>query len=361
MSLGRACAHDLPIKLSQASRHGFKGIELFYEDLESHAQALTDGLTHSNQLTAAQEIRQLCDKHNLQIVTLQPFLFYEGLLDRAEHHRLLNGKLALWFQLVKILRTDMIQIPANFLGPDPGTGKARTTGDLDVIVSDLREVAERGVAGGPARSVRRVDRANFGICLDTFNLAGRVYADPAVRDGKMVNADANLRASLARLVATIDVRKVFYIQVVDGERLERPLVKGHEWHVSGQPSRMSWSRNARLFAFEEDRGGYLPILAIARAFFDLGFEGWISLELFSRSTADPKPDIPAAHARRGAESWRKLVRYLGLKVDVSWHIAWKRLNKIYFHTSIYPLLNPSKPAKHPDTANDAIVQQKGKN
>ncbi|KLJ08355.1 4-hydroxyphenylpyruvate dioxygenase [Blastomyces silverae] len=236
----------------------------------------------------------------------------------------------------------MIQIPANFLGPDPGTGKPRTTGDLDVIVADLREVAERGLREDPPvrfayealawsthvdtweacwEVVQRVDRANFGICLDTFNLAGRVYADPAVRGGKVVNADANLRASLARLVAAVDVRKVFYIQVVDAERLERPLVKGHEWHVSGQPSRMSWSRNARLFAFEEERGGYLPILAVARAFFDLGFEGWVSLELFSRSTADPKPDTPAAHARRGAESWRKLVRYLGLKADVSWHIV----------------------------------------
>ncbi|OJD21842.1 hypothetical protein ACJ73_06816 [Blastomyces percursus] len=178
----------------------------------------------------------------------------------------------------------MIQIPANFLGPDPGTSKARTMGDLDVIVGDLREVAEWGLREDPPvrftyealawsthvdtwgacwEVVQRVDRANFGICLDTFNLAGRVYADPAVRGGKMVNADAHLRASLARLVATVDARK---------------------------------------FAFEEDRDGYLPILAVARAFFDLGFEGWVSLELFSRSTADPKPDTPVVHARREAES-----------------------------------------------------------
>lgn len=230
----------------------------------------------------------------------------------------------------------MIQIPANFLGPDPSTGKPRTTGDMDVIVADLRELARLGARESPPvrfayealawsthvdtweacwEVVQRVDRPNFGICLDTFNLAGRVYADPAVRGGKVANADASLKASLALLLATIDVQKVFYIQVVDAERLERPLVKGHEWHVSGQPSRMSWSRNARLFAFEEDRGGYLPILEVARAFFDLGFEGWVSLELFSRTTADPNPNTPAEHARRGAQSWRKLVRYLGLKVD----------------------------------------------
>jgi 4-hydroxyphenylpyruvate dioxygenase len=80
---------------------------------------------------------------------------------------------------------------------------------------------------------------------------------------------------------------------------------------------MSWSRNARLFPFEEDRGGYLPVLDVARAFFELRFEGWVSLELFSRTLADPDPDTPEKHAVRGWRAWRRLVEVLKLRVSTS--------------------------------------------
>jgi 4-hydroxyphenylpyruvate dioxygenase len=79
---------------------------------------------------------------------------------------------------------------------------------------------------------------------------------------------------------------------------------------------MNWSRNARLFPCEEDRGGYLPVLRIAEAFFGIGFTGWVSLELFSRTCADKDPRVPGEHAERGMESWRRVVAALGLGVDV---------------------------------------------
>ena len=155
--------------------------------------------------------------------------------------------------------------------------------------------------------VQRVDRPNFGMCLDTFNIAGRIWADPASPSGKTPNADAVLRASLNRMRATVDIKRVFFIQLVDAERMETPLVEGHPWHVESQPPRMSWSRNARLFAYEADRGGYLPVAEIARTILkDLGYKGWVSMELFSRTMADPDPSVPADHAKRGIASWEKL-------------------------------------------------------
>jgi 4-hydroxyphenylpyruvate dioxygenase len=328
MSLGRAWVHDLPGKLRQAARYGFEGIEMFYEDLEYFANAGA-----FDPLEAAGQIRQLCDSLHLDIVCLQPFLFYEGLLDRTEHDRLVNEKLPLWFKIAHILGTDIIQVPSNFLGPDPVTGEPRTTGDMDVIVGDLREIADLAVQQSPPirfayeslawgnhintwemcwEVIMRVDRPNFGACLDTFNIAGRVYADPASPSGKTPNADIDMQASVRRLIKTVDARKVFFVQIVDGERLSAPLVVGHPFYVEGQPSRMNWSRNARLFAFEESRGGYLPILEIARAFFDIGFEGWVSMELFSRTLADLDPRTPEQHAKRGMESYKKLVQMLRL-------------------------------------------------
>ncbi|KAB8070454.1 xylose isomerase-like protein [Aspergillus leporis] len=329
MSLGRPEVHDLPGKLHQAALHGYEGIELFFDDLDNVAKSLFKG----DHIAAARHVRQLCDSLRLSIICLQPFWHYEGLLDRAEHSRLLTEKLPKWFELAHLLDTDLIQIPSNFLPADPETGASRTTDDRSLIVADLQEISDLGLQQSPPfrfvyealawgnhvnkweeswEICKQVNRPNFGICLDTFNIAGRIYADPTCPTGKTPNAEADLQASLARLRSSIDLSKVFYVQIVDGERLSAPLDESHPFYVENQHPRMNWSRNARLFAFEEDRGGYLPVLDVAQAFFDLGFEGWVSLELFNRSLADPDPATPRNHARRGLESWKKLVSALKL-------------------------------------------------
>ncbi|KKZ65552.1 hypothetical protein EMCG_08625 [[Emmonsia] crescens] len=217
-------------------------------------------------------------------------------------------------------------------GLDPSTGNPRTTGDMDVIVADLWKVAGLGVRESPPvrfayealawsthvdmweacwEVVQRVDRPNFGICLDTFNLAGRVYTDPAVRGGKVVNADASLKASLALLMCGRFF--IYRLWMRRGWRGRWSRVMNRMFQDSRVECR---GRGMRGFLrLRRIVDGYLPILEVARAFFDFGFEGWVSLELFSETTADPNPNTPAEHARRGAQSWRKLVRYLGLKVD----------------------------------------------
>ena len=325
MSLGRASVHKLPNKLDQAAKHGFEGIELFFEDLEHLSRELYGGTTPENLIAAAKEVRKLCADRNLQIICLQPFMHYEGLKDRQEHAARID-QLRLWFKIAKALGTDVIQIPSSFLPKDV------ITADVDTIVQDLREVAEMGLRESPVirfayeslswathvdtweqcwEIVSLVDCPNFGICLDTFNIAGRVYADPAAQSGKTFSADADIKASIERLGKTVDRKKVFFVQVVDAERLDYPLVKGHEYYNSDQLPRMSWSRNCRLFYGEQDRGGYLPVRELADAFLNsIGYEGWWSLELFNRVMADKDPTIPAQLASRGAISWQKLKKDL---------------------------------------------------
>jgi 4-hydroxyphenylpyruvate dioxygenase len=325
MSLGRAWNHDLHEKLSQASRVGFEGVEIFYEDLEYLAKRY-DGDNEQNLLRAASQVKSWCDELNLRIIGLQPFMFYEGLIDRQEHQAKIE-KLKVWFSIANLLGTDTIQIPSNFQ-PEG------ISGDIDLIVEDMVEVAELGLQQNPTIRfayenlawgthvdtweklwdiVRRVDRPNFGCCLDTYNIAGRIWGDPTSPDGRMPNADAALKHSLEDLVRTVDVRKIFYLQASDGERLETALVKGHPFHVDGQPARMNWSRNARLFLYEQDKGGYLPVVDVMRCFIkELGFEGWVSMELFSRTMSDPDPSVPRTHAERGIKSWRSLVEDLAL-------------------------------------------------
>ena len=316
--------HKLPYKLDQARAYNLTGIEIFFEDLEYLAReesgiSADEEPSPEAQLHAAKTIRKLCAERGLEIIGLQPFMHYEGLLDREEHARKIE-KMKTWFKIAKVLKTDIIQIPASFLGKD------KITGDLDVVVSDLQKVADMGLQESPVIRfayedlcwstyfdtwekgwdiVEKVDRPNFGMCLDTYNIAGRVYGDPAAASGKTPNADEDMRKTLEELVKKVDVKKIFYIQVVDAEKMRNPLVEGHAFYAADQPARMSWSRNARLFAFEE--GGYLPVLDGARAIIEgLGYKGWVSMELFSRTMNEAGDEVPKAHARRAWEAWKKL-------------------------------------------------------
>ncbi|KAF4551737.1 3-dehydroshikimate dehydratase [Elsinoe fawcettii] len=331
MSLGRAWVHGMRTKLEQAAKYGFEGVEIFYEDLEYLTDALPAGKSPQGLKEAAQSVRDMCDELGLIIINLQPFSQYDGLRDRTQHAARLQ-EIKLWFELAAIMRTDLIQIPASFLPTD------QATGDIYTIVSDLRTVADLGAQCTPPIRfayeslcfstyintwekcwdvVQRVNRPNFGICLDTYNIAGRVYADPASPSGKVADAEAATTASIQNLVRTVDVNKVFFIQVVDAERLSSPLVEGHRFYDASQPARMSWSRNCRLFYGEEDKGAYLPVKEITKAIINgLGFRGWVSMELFNRSMSEPSPTVPQEHARRGMESWGKIQKDTQLAAPV---------------------------------------------
>lgn len=326
-SLGRVWVHDLASKLDEAARIGFD-VELFYEDVSYIADTMPMETNDSRLRAAAKEVRSMCDHRGIAIVCLQPFMHYEGLLDRHRHQERID-EMRLWIELAKILRTDVIAIPSTFLSRD------QTTGNIDTIVSDLRKVADLGsphdirfayesLAWGTYvdtweacwEVVRQVDRPNFGICLDTYNIAGRTYADPSADSGKNPNADEEMRASLQRMASSLDVEKIVWVQVVDAERLARPLREGHEYYDATQPARMSWSRNCRLFYGEGERGAYLPIKDILHTILvELGFEGCLGAELFSRTLVDVGAEVPREHADRAAASWTKLVQDFGLEEE----------------------------------------------
>jgi len=332
MSLGRASVHDFTKKMNEARRHGFRAIELFFEDLQTYAvQAFGDD-SELSLTKAACNIRNICSVREIKIMCLQPFLNYEGLCDRVAHKTAIND-MSFWITLAQILDTDLISIPSNFLP------EAEITGETDAIVKDLVEVAELGEAMSPPirfayeslawgtyvntwqqcwEVVKRVNKQNFGMCLDTFNIAARVYADPTAKSGKTLDADASIKASMEELVKTVDVKKVFYVQVVDAEKLEHPLVPGHPFYSPSQPARMSWSRNCRLFygEREKEKEAYLPIDMICDAIFKrLKYEGWVSPELFNRCMANPDPEMPRKLAYRASVSIGKLVRAFKLRIE----------------------------------------------
>lgn len=325
MSLGRCGGgHRLLPKLSVAAAAGFRGVEIFEEDLIAYAQAHLGSDSFDAMLAAAHDVHAHCKSIGLVVVCLQPFRFYEGLTDPAARAAKID-EWARWLKIARALHTELLSVASTFCLPD-----GQTTGDLDVLANDLGQLADMAAAEDTYPPLRvsyealawgthvdtwekswevvvRADRPNLGICLDTFNIGARIYADPTAPDGRNADADTATQASIARITQLIDPAKVFNVQLVDGERLDAPLLPGHPFYDASQPSRMSWSRNCRLFYGEQSRGAYLPVLEICRAIFEgLGYRGWVSMELFSRSCAAPGTGVVPEHAQRGIASWHAL-------------------------------------------------------
>lgn len=321
VSLGRASAgHDIIKKLHQASVHGFKGVEIFFECLEALASKNQDASRAPSRqeiVDAAIVVQETCKELNLQVVCLQPFVYYEGLVDEHQRQQRLQD-LIFWFEICQILKTDLVQIPSNFQ-PEG------TTGDIDRIVADLSLASNLGANQSPPIKiayeavswgthidtweqawdiVTRVNLPNFGLCLDTFHIAGRVWADPTSENGLNPNADYELERTLAKLVNEVDPAKIFYVQLSDAEKLHCPLVPGHALFQATMKPRMAWSRNARLFPFESERNAYLPIWRICNALFvQLKWGGWVSEEIFNQSLFATGDAIMRQHATRARQSW----------------------------------------------------------
>ncbi|KAM3432403.1 hypothetical protein MY4824_006607 [Beauveria thailandica] len=271
------------------------------------------GCSPPNLLAAARQTRRWCDTRKQEIVCLQPFMHFGGLLDRGKAERDLET-IELWADLASTLGTNLILLPSSFLPA------AQLADDMSVLVCDLQNAADIGLRKSPAvrfafearygwKIVSAVHRPNFGLCLDTFNMAGHVFADPAAPGGCRPDADSILQGSMRRLAAQVDTAKVFLVQVADAERLAKPLDEAHPLYDAEQPPRMSWSRSCRLFYGEDRRGGYLPVKRILQAVVHgLGYRGWLSFEVFHRRLAESDGAVPQLFAARASQSWARLKR-----------------------------------------------------
>ena len=324
LSLGQSSAgHDLPTKLRAARAHGLQGVEIFDDDLWDLSNLLPGGKTvPENRRAAAAVIRQLCEDIGLTIICLQPFRHYEGILDPSQRAQRFS-ELEHFMELAQIMGTDLVLIPSTFLPA------AQVSAHDEDLVADLTAAADLGARMHPPirvayealcwgtrisvwerswEMVTRVNRPNFGLCIDTFNIAGGIYADPASSTGKMPRAEDVAAESIRRLVQIVDVNKVFLVQTGDGARLSEPLVPGHFLYNESQPARMSWSRHARLFYGEQHLGAYLPVREIMVAVLGrLGYRGWVSHEIFNHRLGDADGAVPEEMARRAVVSFEKMM------------------------------------------------------
>lgn len=153
--------------------------------------------------------------------------------------------------------------------------------------------------------VKKADRPNLGLCIDTFHIAAVEWADPTTASGQLEdpNAVENFNMSLKRLTAEVSPDKIFSIQLGDAYKLPSPAdPEKLKW-----PPRLYW---AAAWRTKPSMGlGFLPVDQVTDAILKTGFVGPISLECFDGGRDGQTPPAGSAleQAKLLSESWDKSI------------------------------------------------------
>lgn len=230
---------ELPDKLAAIAAAGFDGVEIFE----------TDFLAYD---ATPREVGRMVRDAGLELNLFQPFRDFEGMpepqrgraFDRAERK----------FDLMGELGTDLILVCSNT--------SAVSLGGIDRAATDLRELGERAAKRGIRigfealawgrhvndhrdawEIVRRADHANVGLILDSFHTLSRKIDPDSIR--------------------SIPSDKLFLVQLADAPRIDMDI--------------LYWSRHFRNMPGEGD----LPVREFLAAIASIGYDGWLSLEIFN--------------------------------------------------------------------------------
>lgn len=315
ISMGWHPSHTLEKKLRAAKEAGFQGVELFDDDLNKFAHS--HGKTR---LEAATEIGNLFKAANIAILCYSSFDNFEG--EAASLDDRLN-KAREWIAIAQQLNTNVIQIPSN--------DHKDAIGDEAIIIKELQTVADLGSQQDPIisfayealawgtyvadweeslRIVQLVNRPNFGLCLDTYHVISRIWADPRSPSGIRPGGAAALRDTVQRFIDLCPPEKIIYIQLSDAEKLDPPILPGHPAYHEDKDGTHSWCMFGRMFPLDTENGAYFPMERILRAWLlESKWSGWVSMEVFHRDMAQESLD-PAFWAKRGRISWNKVLKLL---------------------------------------------------
>ncbi|KAF9062983.1 xylose isomerase-like protein [Rhodocollybia butyracea] len=355
LSLGTSTYHDLPTKIYVTSELGYDGIEIFTPDFESFVDEVREGkhaelfdhpitslspseLDHA----CAIAIHNLCESLDLEIPLFQPFRNFENFRSQ-EHVDVGLTQAKRWLRIMRALQCDLLLVCSNYISsPHPISEEYTAEMYRDAQVDAFRQLGELAEEYGVRIGyeplswgtvinnwmqvwdiVKRVDRDNVGVLLDSFNTLGNQYADPGqpstIRKGQTL---ANMLSNLEEMSLTVPAEKIFFYQVADAIR---PADICHD--DSDMPGRMKWSRACRVFpceppASESDSGkydplldlenptsgylGFLPVTQMTSFVHRAGYRGWWSLEVFNTSLQESDRNCPERHARRGISGLRTL-------------------------------------------------------
>src|SRR5690242_4886115 len=243
-------------KLEAIAAAGFKGVEMFENDLLSFNGAPSD-------------VRRMMEGLGLKAITFQPFRDFEGM---PQHRRArVFQRAERKFDLMQELGCDLLMVCSN-VSPE-------SLGGIDRAAADFRELGERAVKRGLRvgfealawgrhindyrdawEVVRRADHKAIGLVLDTFHTYAR-------------------RTDLKSLYA-IPGDRIFLVQLADAPWLDMDA--------------LSWSRHFRCFPGQGD----FPLRDFMEAVLTTGYDGEFSLEIFNDQFRAGSPREVAVDGQR---------------------------------------------------------------
>jgi 4-hydroxyphenylpyruvate dioxygenase len=255
-------------KLGAAAEAGFAGVELFENDL-----TYFDG--------RPEEVRALAASLGLAIIALQPFRDFEGLPEPARAKAFERARRK--FDLMGRLGAPLLLVCSN-ISPE-------ALGDMARIAADLHELGElaaefdlrvgfEALAWGRHindyrqawEAVERAGHPRVGVILDSFHMLARVLPTWAI--------------------ARIPAERIALVQTADAPGIAMdPLFL---------------SRHFRCFPGQGD----LPVAAMLHELRAIGYDGWLSHEIFS-------DDFRAASTRRIAIDGMRSFRWLDEQLAAS--------------------------------------------
>ncbi|GJE85429.1 xylose isomerase-like protein [Phanerochaete sordida] len=354
-------SHTLPIKLRAIYDAGFTHVEVGFPDLEAYAaqewngdyQKLDEkgGGDVDKLCQVAKKVKTLCQELGMEILVVHPFSKFEGYKDQKQKQQGLS-RAESWFKVLKQLDCAMLQVGSS--------DDADSSGEFDVIAGDLRELADLAAIEDPPIRIayemwawgvhvntwehtweicKRVDRPNFGLCLDTFQICARAYAAPTSPSRMLPDAEDRLAVSLANLSKTVPASKIFYFQISDGSRNVSPGALASEAKRQGIDPLYAWSNawrplpymdaavealradagSADMFALglgegvvQGGFGGYLPVMDVTRAVLETGWRGPWSYEVFyEESMGRGDVGVPRFWAKAAMRSHYLIIKDLG--------------------------------------------------
>lgn len=315
ISMGWHESHGLFDKASAAAKNGYKGIELVCGDLEKAAAS-----KHQSSRECAASFKKHCESLNLQIISLAPFENFESSpLPLAQRLRTAFE----WVEIARIVEAEFIQVPASF-------DHASLQATEDDVVNDLRLLADCGLPrpGSSERTItfayepmswsvrndtwqhalyikHRVGKENFKLCLDTYHILSKLWADCTEPDGKIPGGDFALQMSLRESLRVLKPSDIGFVQLSDAQFMDPPVTFS-QLEAAGKHYGWYWSGCGRIFPLEKEHGAYLPMRDIVRTWLvELGWSGWVSMEVFHHSMNEEDRG-PEYWAKRGMESWRRV-------------------------------------------------------
>ncbi|MGE0760326.1 MAG: TIM barrel protein, partial [Pirellulaceae bacterium] len=230
---------DFTEKLEAIAAAGFRGLEIFENDLLSFSGSNADA-------------RKMMEDLGLELVAFQPFRDFEGWDEPQRARALARAERKL--DIMEELGCQLLMVCSN-VSPD-------AHGGIDRAAEDFRELGERAKKRGMRvgfealawgrhindyrdawEVVRRADHPNIGVVLDSFHICAR-------------------RTDL-KPIRSIPKERIFLVQLADAPWLDMDV--------------MQWSRHFRCFPGQGD----LPVGAFMEALAATGYDGPLSLEIFN--------------------------------------------------------------------------------